>query len=368
MRKSSLMVVVSAVTVGLLMGACSNNSSNDVSGPSNDTTDTATVWQGNDGSWYSMINATSYDSYAYFSLQNREIVALTDEEASASSDWDIAFSRINGKLNGGVSGPGGMVGVDLADIGDPDSTDFEAVTTAPQVPSDAWESDQENLAVSNWYVYLPEQGHILLPTHDLYVMVTAQGDYAKFNVDTLYGGGMPPDMGTVEITYVFQPNGSTDLSGDPQTAVLDIGASTGYFSFAKGGLIDVADPSTSTAWDLEFQGYECRINGGNSGPGNASVYPMYLETNDFASVSTAPQGGGYFPDAIQSIFGAPNIPGSEWYNYDETVHVIETRGHVYILKAADGTLWKLAITGYYRVVDEIPISGWITVRFDALTN
>ena len=175
-------------------------------------------------------------------------------------------------------------------------------------------------------------------------------------------------MGTIEISYVYQPNGSADLSGETQTAVLNIGANTGYFSFAQGGLIDVSDPSTSTAWDLKFYGYDCTINGGISGPGNASVYPMYLETNDFASVTTAPQGGGYFPDSIESIFGAPNVPGSEWYNYDDTVHVIESRGHVYILKTADGAYWKLSVTNYYRVVDEIPISGWITVHFAQLSN
>lgn len=39
------------------------------------------------------------NKYSYFSFATGEVVALTDAEAEASADWDIAFKRTNVKLN-----------------------------------------------------------------------------------------------------------------------------------------------------------------------------------------------------------------------------------------------------------------------------
>jgi len=92
------------------------------------------------------------------------------------------------------------------------------------------------------------------------------------------------------------------------------------------------DQLGSTAWDIWFLAYDARTNGGISGPGDAAVYPMYLETNNFDSVTVAPQGGGYFQDAFNSIFGSPTIPGSEWYDYNGETYEITSKEHVYVLK------------------------------------
>ena len=55
----------------------------------------------------------------------------------------------------------------------------------------------------------------------------------------------------------------------PQSGELEINASSNtdfvYFSFAENGVVTVADPTTSTAWDLAFRRYSIRLNGGVAG-------------------------------------------------------------------------------------------------------
>lgn len=68
---------------------------------------------------------TSY-VYARFTDTGLEQVLLSDEDAFASTDWDISFRRFVIRLNSGVSGPGCVTGARV--IGDPA---FDAVTEVP---------------------------------------------------------------------------------------------------------------------------------------------------------------------------------------------------------------------------------------------
>src|SRR5664280_3421798 len=49
-----------------------------------------------------------------------------------------------------------------------------------------------------------------------------------------------------------------------------------YFSFATNDTVTIADPSTSTGWDLAFQRYRIRTNGGLSGNGSGTVSYTHL--------------------------------------------------------------------------------------------
>ena len=48
-----------------------------------------------------------------------------------------------------------------------------------------------------------------------------------------------------------------------------------YFSFAKNDTVTVTDPTHSTAWDLAFQRYRIKTNGGESGSGSGSAANSY---------------------------------------------------------------------------------------------
>jgi len=91
------------------------------------------------------------------------------------------------------------------------------------------------------------------------------------------------------------------------------------------------------------------------------VYPIYEETNDFDGLGTAPpdMGGSYEVDSITSVFG-------DWYDYNGETHELTTRNHVYVLKLDSDSYFKLRITNFYKVIEDAPVSGWITIEYDEL--
>lgn len=326
------------------------------------------TWSDGFGGYLVRLNATAAAKFRYYSLVTRQVVDITDAAAPTNRDWTIAWSRVNGKLNGGDAGPLNVKAVDLAHIGNPDSVNFDNITAVPTVADSLWEEDAVNLVFKPWYSYDPAQ-HQLVPSRNLFVMKTATGKYAKVVVDSLRNPAPPPNMGTIVLKYVYQADGSINLSGETQYAAIVGTSGSVVFSFAAGGAVNVADPITSTAWDIWFDAYDAKTNGGISGPGNAAVYPMYLENNDFTSVTQAPSGtgqGGYFADNIESVFGAPTVPGSEWYDYNPVVHEVSSKHHVYLLKLPGGRHFKLQMQNYYLVVSGEVQSGWVQFRIKEL--
>ncbi len=107
-RSQSILPIAIA---SLLLSACGGGSSNDISDSEggNGLPDNVSAQQ---------VNASSHDTAAYLNLETGEVLALTDEEAAASSDWHLAFKRTNIQLNSGASGPGQVVGAVAADQAD----------------------------------------------------------------------------------------------------------------------------------------------------------------------------------------------------------------------------------------------------------
>jgi hypothetical protein len=64
--------------------------------------------------------------YARFGAAGLEKVAIDDEAALESTEWDIAFRRYVARINSGVSGPGCVVAART-----PDGTDFDALGAVP---------------------------------------------------------------------------------------------------------------------------------------------------------------------------------------------------------------------------------------------
>lgn len=72
-------------------------------------------------------NAIESFVYARFTDSGLEKVAITDEEAFTSLEWDIAFRRYVVRLNSGVSGPGDVTAGRTAPM-----TQFAELTAAPE--------------------------------------------------------------------------------------------------------------------------------------------------------------------------------------------------------------------------------------------
>lgn len=164
-----------------------------------------------------------------------------------------------------------------------------------------------------------------------------------------------------------------------------------YFSFQTGTTVEVTNPKTTDNWDIAFNRYNIRTNGGVSGIGEAEV--VNTNSKDFAAVTKAPA-EGYEKDKEVTEYGRPrpgqtqpSVTKSEknpvisgtvnkqdskgWYNYtppkqgENTPH-FEITKYVYVLKTAKGGKYvKIQLTGYTNDKNE---TGYITFSYDFLTE
>jgi len=297
------------------------------------------------------IDATDHENYAHFSLTTGTTVTEAD-------DWHVAFRRTAIKLNGGLSATGGGsvqgANLDVVDYEDVSIDDTAGVT---------WQEDDVDYFMDEWYDY-NYQTHELSANQYVYSMVDAEGDnYAKFQVDSIVGAGMPPDMGTVWLTYYYQPTaGSSDLSGATSTASITIGAGTGYFDFSSGSQVTPATPSSSTEWDIAFHSYNLMQNSGPNGTGSCAAFLAWGELTDPTDIdgfTTQPTAAPLFGDSPLSTM-------TEWYNYDGTTHLLTSKGEIYLLQIDSDTFYKVRIDSYYTNISGSPVSGYFTLTYEEL--
>ena len=112
----------------------------------------------------------------------------------------------------------------------------------------------------------------------------------------------------------------------------------------------LASPETTASWDLAFNRYHGKANGGVSGVGDVAV--ATLEGADFDAVTTAPA-AGYTSDGDELALGG-------WYAYDMTTHALHPADVVYVVRAVTGDYFKLKFTSYY---DASSASGFPTFRW-----
>ncbi len=354
----ALVLLIALLALGL---GCSSDD-NPVN-PDNETpafSDT-TVWNSTDGVWQTTIDASSYDQAAYFSFS-----AATGTPKLAATNWDLSFMRTNINLNGGASSEdgGAVVGANLGQV------NYDDVTIADTAGA-TWVEDQLYSVINEWLTYNPVT-HELGMTKYVYSMMDAEGDnYIKFRIDSIVGAGQPPSMGTVWMTYYYQPTAnSRDLSGQTQTASINVGSGTGYFDFSSGSQVTPANPGASTDWDLAFSSYEIMQNCGPNGPGDCVAWPAYTELTgdptDIDAFTTQPSDAPMFPDFIKSVFVGDLVNENEnWYDYDGTTHQISSSGNIYLVKVGD-VVYKLSIESYYGNVDGVPTSAHYTFVWNEL--
>ena len=152
------------------------------------------------------------------------------------------------------------------------------------------------------------------------------------------------------------PTTSNDLGWITTTAgagetLIDASAADGwtYLSFANGVVAPPASPETSLDWDVAFQRYNIKTNGGSSGVGQGSVAD--LGPLDLATTTTA-QVAGWTPDALvrDARTGqerSMNAVLSGWYEYHFFRHQLLSKYHLYAVRAADGRVGLLKIHSYY---------------------
>src|SRR5690606_38216323 len=118
-----------------------------------------------------------------------------------------------------------------------------------------------------------------------------------------------------------------------------------YFDFQTAAEVTPDVPEEDAGWDLAFQRFHIRSNGGSSGSGDATV--AVLEGIDFGALEVAPADGylsdredgedeGSDPDTAFEL-------GDGWYDYDSSSHTLSPRALVFVVRTPEGDYFKLEL-------------------------
>lgn len=323
-----------------------------------------------DGSVVStVVDATDYEEWQKLDL---------DTGYADNDDWDLAFRRFVVLSNGGVSGDGGVQMLKLKDV------DFEDVTEAPGAEA-GWSVDQPdgkvdedevadnlfNNGTDDWYDY-ELSTHGLTPKDVVFLIRSTQGRFFKLRIEDYYddvgtsgflsfrwGEIDGPDEELPPQEVPNQPGGPDDPDDpdDPDPEVPDdvftVDASSyDTWTYVKltDGVVTIANPSTSTDWDIAVQRYVFRTNSGTSGPGvgGAKLDTSGIAYDELASIDP----GDFVIDAILPASGAPgSVEGTGnsvleiWYDYFGLGN-LKPKEETYLVRTGVGTYGKLRIFSY----------------------
>lgn len=179
----------------------------------------------------------------------------------------------------------------------------------------------------------------------------------------------------IPVAFAILTSCSKDDSGKPiQSQTFEVNSTSSttwkYFSFAKNDTVLVADPLNSTEWDLAFQRYRIKTNGGKSGSGKGSVANSYLKgQTGFDALKAVPDTASFTSDdsfniAVQGGY-ATYIVNPEiytWFSIElapQGTQIVPS-DFVYIVKTNDGKYAKVWLRSYYSATN---VSGHVTFQY-----
>jgi hypothetical protein len=119
-----------------------------------------------------------------------------------------------------------------------------------------------------------------------------------------------------------------------------------YFDFSRGAVVPVQDPKVDE-WDLAFQRYVIKTNGGATNPAGHSAL-LALEKHDFATLTRVPDDANFVSDVRpKNRLSSYNLLIDKWYNYSYLANVLAPKPVVYVVRTQDGKYAKLRILSYY---------------------
>ncbi len=299
--------------------------------------------------------------YAYFSFADGEEVTPAPS-ASASTEWDIAFSATTVTLNGGAAGPGGVTGFCicqnesatdaqvLAMTPDSEKGDFDAVTSVPAGAT--FITDVLTPAITGWFTGTGAAAQAD-PSKTFLVRLADSVGYAKVHVTGLQNP-TATSPGIVTLEYAVQPT-ATGALGTTQTIQVDLttpGAKS--IDFETGALT-----ASATDWDLRLDGFTIRVNNGVSGPGKGGAAAA---AGSFESIATAKEADqAYRSDSYAGVFGS-----SRWYRYNigGTGNRISPTFEVFLVRRGSD-VYKVQILNYYNATGN---PRHITFRYEQIAG
>jgi hypothetical protein len=356
-------VVISGLA--LVLAACS--SSGDNSAPNTESGSSAAVTIS--------IDASDYNTPAYFDFETGSVVSSTD-------DWDIAFKRTDISVNDGKQTAIADKQVDYyaADGVTAIAANFANSSNTQELPSlynavsilDSWITSDVKAAIdSSWYSY-NSSTHQLSASGQYFILKSAEGDsYAKMTISDITSY-----VATVDL-YV-QGSSDTSFSATADSFTFDL-TETGEtcYDFDAASTVDCA---TSSTWDLHVsiasRSYKLFTNGGDSGTGDAAVYKL-AESETESDYShgdyNSTDFSGVYPASWSSDKKGSAFAEHSWYAYDPIAagdHKLWTNYRVYVVDTdvADTTNdpVKMQILSYYN--NATAASAHYTIRYMSLSD
>ncbi len=301
--------------------------------------------------------------WAFLSLQTGEIV--TPADPLRSTGWDIAFNGTSVRLNGGEGGAAGVTGFCLCQNSatNPAPAQIKALTAASELPdfevvgassipaAGAFTGDHLEPAIADWHT---GSGAAATPSGDAWlVRLRDSVAYAKLRIAGIQG---PTAATPGRVTLEFATQASTTAPlGATRTLAVDVPAS----GAVRVDLVDGATTTSPTAWDLEFEGWTLRVNGGASGRGKVAVYEIDTPFDQVTDAYAGDPRAYSRTDAYAGIFAA-----EPWYYYDFTDHTIWPVYDVYLVRRGD-RVYKLQLTDYYGPAGEM---RHVSLRYEQIAG
>jgi len=163
-------------------------------------------------------------------------------------------------------------------------------------------------------------------------------------------------------------------SGDIQEQTFEVNATAStewkYFSFESNDTVEVADPMNSNSWDLAFQRYRIRTNGGKSGNGMGGAANSHeTEQEGFDALKVVSDTLTFRADdeieiAVQQGYTTYilNPVLYTWFGMEfgtMGTQIVPTDS-IYVVKTALGKYAKIWVKSYYNAEDN---SGYITFQY-----
>jgi hypothetical protein len=179
---------------------------------------------------------------------------------------------------------------------------------------------------------------------------------------------------SVTIVMVFLACTKEENKPQIQSQTFEINATSStawkYFSFAKSDTIVVTDPANSLEWDLAFQRYRVKTNGGKSGSGMGSAANSYQKgQTGFDALKLVSDTSTFVIDADVSIavqqgyaIYVVNPMLYTWFNIElggVATQIVPTN-YIYAVKTGTGKYAKVWFKSYYSATN---IPGFITMQF-----
>lgn len=319
-----------------------------------------TLDEGN-GVFATQVNASDREAWVYFDLDAGVREEVTDP--GASTTWDLAFRRSNIKVNGGHSGPADVAvaaipEVPFADLSASPVALFEVDEPSvgevdPDRPSFIDDDGTDfvfaraNISSSNgWYNY-DVINHVLSAADVTFIVRSSEGQHFKLRFLDYYNSEGSPGFPTFRWASVAPPPGPQTLSVDASGRDAFV-----YVALEDAQVVTVADPTTSTDWDLAFRRTLVRTNSGPSGRGWGGAREEGEVAFDALNQADTV---GFRPDALMPPPGPPVPPEqwepanetlSAWFNYDPVNHSVSPREAVFTVRDAEGGVHKLRVLSW----------------------